>query len=105
MKILNSIQSYNNMQLSALRDECVALIDKILRADTLQEVQKYCDAGIKALENQAWAKPAIADFLELVSRELKLFSPMDENPKQWNNINIAKIHIIKTRRQMGGRLY
>lgn len=67
------------------------LINKILFADSQQEVARYCDAAMNGLEHHKVNGHIVARFVEKVISELELFDPMNKDAQQWSNIQMARI--------------
>ena len=67
------------------------LINKILVADSQQEVRRYCDAAMNGLDQHKVNEHIVARFVEKVISELELFNPMDKDAQQWSNIQMARI--------------
>lgn len=67
------------------------LINKLLFADSQEEVKRFCDASMKALEHHKVNGHIVARFVEKIISELEQFNPMDKDAQQWSNIQMAKI--------------
>jgi hypothetical protein len=67
------------------------LINKILLADSQEEVKRFCDAAMKALEHHKVNGHIVARFVEKIISELEQFNPMDKDAQQWSNIHMARI--------------
>jgi hypothetical protein len=74
-----------------LNEYTAKLINKILFAASQDEVKRFIDAAMLALEKNNINGHIIARFLEKIIGELDMFNPMDKNAKQWSNISTAKI--------------
>jgi hypothetical protein len=67
------------------------LINKILFADSQEEVIRFCVGVVKDLEHHKLNGHIRARFLEKIISELEQFNPMDKDAQQWSNIKMAKI--------------
>jgi hypothetical protein len=76
---------------SSLDEYRCKLINKILFANSQEEVKRFCDVAMKALEHYELNGHTIARFLEEIISELEQFNPMDKDAQQWSNIQMAKI--------------
>ncbi|MFZ1370460.1 MAG: hypothetical protein WAR78_08755 [Ferruginibacter sp.] len=85
--------------LNEYRDE---LIDKILFAETQDEVKQLIDTVMKTMEQHAVNGIITERFLNKMSGRLQTFNPMNENAQQWSNITTAKVELnrIKHRNQL-----
>ena len=73
--------------------ECrTKLINKILFAASQEEVKRFIDAAIKALEQNKVNGHIISRFIEKMISDLELFNPMKKDAQQWSNIKMAKIY-------------
>lgn len=75
------------------------LITKILFAGSQEEVKRFIDTAIKALENNKVNGHIIARFVDKIIKELNLFNPMNKDAQQWSNITMGKILFNRIRHQ------
>jgi hypothetical protein len=75
----------------SLDDYKSKLINKILLAASQDEVKRFIDAAIKALEQNKVNGHIISRFVEKIISDLELFSPMKKEAQQWSNIKMAMI--------------
>lgn len=66
------------------------LVNKILFAASHQEVKRFIDTALKALE-QNKVDGHIIWFIEKIINDLELFNPMKKEAQQWSNIKFARI--------------
>ena len=76
---------------SSLDEYRCKLINKILFANSQEEVMRFCDAAMKAQEHHKLDGHIIARFVEKIISELEQFNPMDKDAQQWSNIQMARI--------------
>ena len=62
------------------------LINKILFAASQEEVKRFIDAAIKALDQNKVHGHIISRFIEKIISDLGLFNPMKKEAQQWSNI-------------------
>ncbi len=67
------------------------LINKILFAASQEEVKRFIDTALKALEQNKINGHIISRVIEKIISDLELFSPMKKEAQQWSNIKIALI--------------
>jgi hypothetical protein len=67
------------------------LINDILYAPSQEEVSKFINAAINALEQNRVKQHVVARFVDKIIEELDAFSPMNEDAQHWTNIRIARI--------------
>lgn len=67
------------------------LINKILFAASQEEVKRFIDAAIKALEQGKVNGHIISRFIEKIISDFELFNPMEKEAQQWSNIKFARI--------------
>ncbi len=77
------------------------LINKISFAASPEEVKRYIDTGIKALEQNKVNGHIVARFVEKTISELEQFNPLKAAPRQWSNIQMAKIQFNRIKQQLG----
>jgi len=75
----------------SLDDYKTKLINKILFAASQDEVKRFIDAAIKALEQNQVNGHIVSRFVEKIISDLELFNPMKKEAQQWSNIKIALI--------------
>ena len=67
------------------------LINKILSARSQDEVKRFIEAAMKALEQYNVNGHLVVRFVDKTNSELNLFNPMNKDAQQWSNISMAKI--------------
>ena len=67
------------------------LVNKILFAASQQEVKRFVDTALKALEQNKVNGHIISRFIEKIINDLELFNPMKKESQQWSNIKFARI--------------
>ena len=88
-----------------LSDEFRAgLVNDILLANSQDEVKKLINAAIKAFEHSNAESYATYQFVDKISDELALFTPMNKGAQQWSNIQFAKILFRRIQRRMHEQL-
>lgn len=75
----------------SLNEYSTKLINRILLADSQEEVKQFIDVAIKTLEQSKVNEGTIILFVEKMTSELGSFNPMLKNAQQWSNIRVAKI--------------
>ena len=80
------------------------LINKILFASSQEEVKRFIDTDIKALEQNKVHGHIISRVIEKIISELELFSPMKQEAQQWSNIKIALILFNHIKNKLNARL-
>ncbi len=86
--------------LSSLDEYRCKLINKILFSNSQEEVKRFCDAAMKALEHHKLNGYIIPRFVEKIISELEQFNPMDKDAQQWSNIQMAKIQFNRFKYQI-----
>jgi len=76
------------------------LINKILLASSQEEVKRFIETALKALEQNKVNGHIIIRFVEKISSDLGLFNPMKKDAQQWSNIKMAKILFNRIKDQM-----
>jgi len=76
------------------------LVNKILLADSQDEVKRFIDTDLKELEAPGINSPFIIKFLDQVIKDFSEFSPMNYEAQQWANIKMARIILNKVRRSL-----
>ncbi|MBK5272128.1 MAG: hypothetical protein JJE22_14055 [Bacteroidia bacterium] len=76
------------------------LINKILFAGSQNEVKRFCNAVMSALEHHKVNGHIIVRFVDKVISELELFNPMQKDAQQWSNIQMAKIQFNRIKKQI-----
>ena len=76
------------------------LINKILLAGSQDEVKRFIDAAIKALEQNKVNGHIVGRFVDKITSEIDLFNPIDKNAQQWSNIKIAKIQLFRVKKKL-----
>lgn len=67
------------------------LTNKILFAASQDEVMRFIDTVIKALEKNKVNGHIICRFAEKMISHLELYNPMEEEAQRWGNIKMALI--------------
>ena len=84
----------------SLDDFRCKLINKILFADSQQEVKRFCDGAMKGLEYHNVNGHIVVRFVEKIISELEQFNPMNKDAQQWSNIQMAKIHFNRIKMRL-----
>lgn len=74
-----------------LNEYTAKLINKILFAASQDEVKRFIDVAMKAMEKNNVNRHITARFLDKIIGEMDLFNPMNKDAQQWSNITTAKI--------------
>jgi hypothetical protein len=69
----------------------IKLINHIQHAESQDEVNRYINTAIKALEHNKVNGHIITRFVDKILGELDEFSPMNKDAQHWSNIKMAKI--------------
>lgn len=83
---------------TTMEDYCYKLVNKILFADSQEEVKKYINTAIKSMQTHKVNGHIIARFVDKGLLHLKEFSPMDFNAQQWTNIKMAILLLNQLKR-------
>ncbi len=75
----------------ALDEYRIKLINKILFASSQEELKRFIDTALKALEQNKLNGHIISRFIEKIINDLELFNPMKKEAQQWSNIKFARI--------------
>jgi len=75
----------------ALDEYRTKLINKILFASSQEELKRFIDTALKALEQNKVNGHIISRFIEKIINDLELFNPMKKESQQWSNIKFARI--------------
>lgn len=78
----------------------VKLITKILFASSQEEVKRFLDTAMKALEQNKVNGHLVSRFIEKIISDLELFNPMKKEAQQWSNIKLAKILFNRVLQQL-----
>jgi len=81
-----------------LNDPDTILINKIMVAESQQEVKLYIDTLLEKMEQNKEATGNVARFLDTTIHHLENLNPMDKDAMQWSNINMARIHLQHIKR-------
>ena len=92
-------KKYSNMALS-LDEYRTKLINKILFSRSQDEVSRFIETAIKALEQNKINGHIISRFVDKTISELELFNPLNKDAQQWSNILMAKILFNRIRQKM-----
>lgn len=84
----------------SLNEYRAKLMNKILFSKSQDEVTRFIDTAIKALEQNKINGHLISRFVDKIISELELFSPLNKDAQQWSNITIAKILFNRIRQKM-----
>ena len=76
------------------------LINKILFARSQDEVKRFIDAAMKAMDQYKVNGHLIVRFVDKMYSELNLFNPMNKDAQQWSNISMAKIIFNRIKLQL-----
>lgn len=76
------------------------MIRQILEAASQEEVVSMIDATLKELEHQEKEILVPFYFAGKIISELELYSPMKKDPRQWSNIQMARVHLRRVRNAM-----
>jgi hypothetical protein len=81
------------------------LVNKILFATSHEEVMRFIETAMKALEKNKVNGHIICRFAEKMTSHLESFSPMEEEAQQWSNIKIAMILFNRIQKQLNSPVY
>jgi hypothetical protein len=84
----------------SLEEYKAKLTRKILFADSQEEVKRFIDAAMKALEQNKVNGHIILRFVNKIIGELELFIPEKKDVRQESNIKIAKIILNRIKKQL-----
>ena len=84
----------------SLDDYRIKLINKILFAASQEEVKRYIDTAMKALQQRKVNGHIIARFVEKIISELDLCIPVKKNDQSWRNIIMAKLLFSSIKKQI-----
>lgn len=76
------------------------LINKILFAASQEEVKRFIETAIKALQQSKVNGHIIDRFIEKTTSDLDEFNPIKEEVQQWSNIQMAKIIFHRTKNNL-----
>ena len=76
------------------------LIDKILFARSQDEVKRFIDTAIKALDQYNVNGHLIVRFVDKMYSQLDLFNPLNKDAQQWSNISMAKSNFNRIKLQL-----
>ena len=76
------------------------LTNKILFAASQDEVMRFIDTAIKALEKNKVNGHIICRFAEKMISHLGLFSPMEEEAQRWSNIKTDMILLNRIKKKL-----
>jgi hypothetical protein len=80
-----------------LNEQKASLINKIMFANSQEEVQQFIDASVKSMQQNDKDETIVSDFVDKISNELYQFNPMINDAKQWSNIKMARIVVNRIR--------
>lgn len=81
------------------------LINKILFASSQEEVKRFIDTAIKALEQNKVNGHIISRFIEKIISDLELFNPMKKEAQQWSNIKMAMIVFNRIKNKLNSAVH
>ena len=84
----------------SLNEYRTKLINHILYSKSQDEVNRYINAAIKALEQNKVNGHIINRFVDKILSELDEFSPMNNDAQHWSNIKMAKILFNRIKSKM-----
>jgi hypothetical protein len=67
------------------------LIDSVLFACSQQEVERFIDTAMKAMDQNKVNKHIVCRFVERIINDLESFNPMKKQAQQWSNIKVARV--------------
>ena len=76
------------------------LINKILFAQSQDEVKRFVEAAMKGLQAHNVNKHIIARFIEKMLQHLGEFNAMNQDAQQWSNIKMARIQFNQVKRSL-----
>ena len=76
------------------------LINKILLAQSQDEVKRFVDAAMKGLQAHNVNKHIIARFIDRILQHLAEFNAMNLDAEQWSNIKMARIQFNQIKRSL-----
>ena len=76
------------------------LINKILSANSQDEVKRFINAAVKALEEKKLNGHIIARFVDKIISDFDLFNPMNKEAQNWSNIKMARILFNRIKHQL-----
>lgn len=82
----------------------IQLINHILYAESQEEVKRYIDAAINALEQNKTNGHIIVRFVHKMIAELDEFSPMNKDAQHWSNIRIASILFKRIKNKLNAQV-
>jgi len=88
-----------------LNEYTVKLINKILFAGSQEEVKRFIDTAMKALEQNEVNGHLVARFVEKMISELEQFNPMKKDSQQWSNIQMSKIIFNRIKHQLNAPVH
>ena len=86
--------------LLSLDDFRCKLINKILFAESQQDVKRFCDGALEGLEQHNVNAHIVVRFVDKIISELDQFSPMNKDAQQWSNIQMARIHFNRIKMRL-----
>jgi hypothetical protein len=84
----------------SLNDYRIKLISKILFAASQEEVKRYIEGAMKALQQRKVNGHIIARFVDKIISELDLFTPQKTEGQPWRNITMAKLLFSSVKKQI-----
>jgi hypothetical protein len=80
------------------------LINDLVFAGTQKEVHRIIDISVDALKLNKVNPHVISRFIDRVIGELGLFNPISKDVRQWSNIKLARILLMRLRGQLNARI-
>lgn len=84
----------------SLNEFTAKLINNILFAASQEDVKRFTDAAMKALEQNKVNGHIRVRFVNRVIGKLELFNPVNKNAQQWSNIKIAGIFFNRIKQDL-----
>lgn len=88
----------------SLNDSGKALINKILVAESQQEVKQCIDNLLGKMKQRNDSAANVAGFVDSTVHHLENLNPMDKDAMQWSNIKMARIHLQHIKRALDNSL-
>lgn len=78
----------------------VKLLGKILQASSQDDVKRYIDTALNALDKHKVNGHIVSRFIDKIISDLEQFNPMKKEAQQWSNIKIAGVLFNRIKLQM-----
>jgi len=69
------------------------LVNQILFSTSQEDVKKHIDVALEGLWQHRVNGLLVTRFIERISKDFEVFSPMDYDAQQWANIKMARIQL------------